>query len=106
MIASPISDVDTSFAPFDKISFVLKPSFSTIWTAFSNVSASLSSSREYLSAIAKLNIEAIGFAIPLPAISGADPCIGSYIALISQSLFLAPSEAEGKSPNEPVNIDA
>ena len=41
IIASPILDVDASFIPSDKISFVLKPSFSTSWTAFSRASASL-----------------------------------------------------------------
>ena len=55
------------------MSLVLRPSFKTDWTAFSKASASLSRSKEYLKAIAKLKIEAIGFAIPLPAISGADP---------------------------------
>ena len=33
IIASPICDVDTSFLPLDKISFVLKPSSRTFWTA-------------------------------------------------------------------------
>ena len=78
------------------MSFVLNPSSSTSCTAFSNASASLSRSKEYLNAIAKLNIVAIGLATPCPAISGAEPCIGSYIALILPSLFLAPKDAEGK----------
>ena len=63
-------------------------------------------SKEYLKAIAKLKIVAIGFAIPFPAMSGADPCMGSYIALISPALFFAPNDAEGKSPKDPVSIDA
>ena len=46
---------------------------------------------------------AIGFAIPLPAMSGADPCIGSYIALISPSLFFAPKDARVK-PKDPVTL--
>ena len=70
IIASPIRDVETSFFPLEIISFVLKPSFNTSWTAFSSAFASLSKSREYLKAIAKLKIVAIGFAIPFPAISG------------------------------------
>ena len=73
MIASPICDVVTSFVPFDKMSLVLKPSFNTSCTAFSRASASLSKSNEYLKAIAKLKIVAIGLAILLPAISGAEP---------------------------------
>ena len=43
------------------------------FTSFSKASDSLSKSSEYLRAIAKLKIVAIGFAIPFPAISGADP---------------------------------
>ena len=43
------------------MSFVLKPSFNTDCTAFSKASASLSRSKEYLNAIAKLNTVAIGF---------------------------------------------
>ena len=73
IIASPIVDVETSFVPFDNISFVLNPSSKTFWTAFSKVYASLSKSKVYFNAIAKLKIVAIGFAIPFPAISGAEP---------------------------------
>ena len=45
--------------------------------------------------------------MPLPAMSGAEPCTGSYSAL----RFLvfgstAPSEAEGSMPSEPVSIAA
>ena len=43
----------------------------------SESSASSSSPNDHLSIIDVLNIEAIGFATPWPAISGADPCIGS-----------------------------
>ena len=73
IIASPISDVETSFVPFDNISFVLNPSSRTLWTDFSNIFAYLSKSKEYFNAIAKLKIVAIGLAIPFPAISGAEP---------------------------------
>ena len=66
IIASPISDVDTSFMPSERMSFVLKPSFNTACTDFSKASASLSRSKEYLNAIAKLNTVAIGFARPFP----------------------------------------
>ena len=46
-----------------------------------------------------------GFAIPLPAISGAEPCTGSYIAL-HFPFFFSPIEADGSIPREPVNIEA
>ena len=92
--------------PSERMSFVLKPSFNTACTDFSKASASLSRSKEYLNAIAKLNTVAIGFARPFPAISGAEPCIGSYIALISPSLFFAPKDAEGNNPKDPVSIEA
>ena len=48
----------------------------------------------------------MGFAIPLPVISGAEPCTGSYIDLIFPSLSLAPNDADGNKPKEPVNIAA
>ena len=54
----------------------------------------------------KLRILAIGLAFPLPAISGAEPCTGSYIDLILPFLSFAPKDAEGNKPNDPVNIAA
>ena len=50
---------------------------------------------------------AIGLATPLPAMSGAEPCTGSYSAL----RFLvfgstSPSEADASMPSEPVSIAA
>ena len=48
----------------------------------------------------KDSIIANGFTIPWPAISGAEPCIGSNIPVSLDS------EADGNSPIEPVNIDA
>src|SRR5271170_5885738 len=50
---------------------------------------------------------AIGLAMALPAMSGAEPCTGSYIAL--RRLVLAsssPSDADGNMPSEPVSIAA
>src|SRR6266849_3599299 len=50
---------------------------------------------------------AMGFATPFPAMSGADPCTGSYIAL--RFLVLpssSPREAEGNMPSEPVSMAA
>ena len=51
-------------------------------------------------------IMAIGLATPLPAMSGAEPCTGSYIALRLPSASASPSEAEGSMPSEPVSIEA
>jgi hypothetical protein len=52
-------------------------------------------------------IMAMGFATPFPAMSGAEPCTGSYSAL---RFFVfgstSPSEAEGSMPSEPVSIAA
>jgi len=46
---------------------------------------------------------AIGLAMPLPAMSGAEPCTGSYIALRRLVLGSAsPSAAEGSMPSEHV----
>jgi len=57
----------------DIMSFVLRPSSKTCCTAASNKFASASKSKEYLKAIDKLKMLAIGLAIFLPAISGAEP---------------------------------
>src|SRR3989338_37448 len=42
-----------------------------------------------------------GLAISLPAMSGAEPWLGSYMPLL-----LASNEAEGSMPMEPVSMDA
>ena len=44
---------------------------------------------------------ASGFAIFFPAISGAEPWLGSYIPLL-----LLSSDADGSMPIDPVNIEA
>ena len=59
-------------------SAVLSPSSRTFRTAASIALAGFSSPREYLKSKAALRIVPMGLAIPLPAMSGADPCIGSY----------------------------
>ena len=49
---------------------------------------------------------AIGLATPLPAMSGAEPCTGSYSARRCPRASAAPSEAEGSMPSEPVTMAA
>src|SRR6056300_662793 len=51
-------------------------------------------------------MQAIGFALPWPAISGADPCTGSYNALGRPFAIGAPKDADGNMPNDPVSIAA
>ena len=53
--------------------------------------------KENLNIIATLRMVASGLAMPLPAISGAEPWMGSYRPRVE-----APSEEEGIMPIEPV----
>ena len=76
-ITSPIPEQVTCFMPSDMISPVRYPSVSTFCTAASTASASLSISREKRSIIAAERMVAIGFALSCPAISGAEPWLGS-----------------------------
>jgi len=64
---------------------------------------------EYLNSKAELRIVPIGLAIPCPAISGAEPWMGSYNpvvvlksgALKSEIVGAPAREAEGNNPREP-----
>ena len=56
--------------------------------------------------MAKLSRQAIGLALPWPAMSGAEPWTGSYMALRRPDASGAPSEAEGNMPSEPVSMAA
>ena len=76
-MTSPRVEVFTKFPPSPEISDVLYPSKSTLSTALSTAVASSSNPNESLSIMAVLNIEPIGFAMPLPVMSGALPCMGS-----------------------------
>lgn len=107
-ILSPSSTVVTS----PPRSLVLRPSppssceSRTLLTAVSIAWAGFSRPNEYRSSIAPLSIVPIGFAIPLPAMSGADPWIGSYKPSVGLKSLEgkdgAPArEAEGRRPKEP-----
>lgn len=56
---------------------VLKPLFRASTTASSILFAAFSSPSPYFRSIAALRMVANGFALSCPAISGAEPCIGS-----------------------------
>ena len=70
-------------------------------TAASIRSAGPACPSEWRSIIAADRIAAHGFALPCPAMSGAEPWIGSYRPLASLL-----SEADGSIPIEPAHIDA
>ncbi len=70
-------------------------------TACSIAFASVSSLKLYRSINAAERICAIGFAIPCPAISGAEPPIGSY-----KPKPLSLIDADGSIPSEPESIAA
>src|SRR5262249_50750424 len=100
--ASPICAVPTSLQPSDLMSAVRRPCASAAAIARSIRSASLPMLKEYRSAMAKEASMAIGLAMPLPAISGAEPCTGSYSALrFFVFASTSPSEADGSMPSEP-----
>ena len=61
--------------------------------------AASSSAKECLNNMATERIVARGLAIPLPAISGADPWQGSYNPQLSEF-----KDAEGYIPIDPVNM--
>ena len=75
------------------MSAVLYPSSNVFSTAFSIASASADKSNEYLNIIAAESIVAIGFATFCPAISGADPWLGSY-----SPFFPSPRLADASIP--------
>lgn len=87
----------------------LSVSSSTFRTASSTAFACFSRPREYLNSMAALRIVPIGFAMPFPAISGAEPWIGSYIPLVVLKFGAeyevvdgAPAnDADGRRPSDP-----
>ena len=69
-------------------------------TAASTACASASSPSEWRSSMAALRMAASGLAMPCPAMSGAEPWIGSY-----RPKRPSPSDAEGNMPIEPASTD-
>ena len=103
-ILSPISLVD--FPPPKSLVRRPNPPISsasrTFRTAASTARASFSNPSEYRRSIAKLRMVPIGLAMPCPAISGADPWIGSYNPEHRLPFSGAPAnEAEGRRPKDP-----
>src|SRR5579871_1292530 len=72
-IASPISAVESFFAPVSAMSAVLAPDRSAAATALSSKSASSGRFSVMRNIMATLRMEPSGFAMPLPAMSGALP---------------------------------
>jgi len=99
--ASPISRVLTFCVPSDQMSTVRKPEAKTDFTAVSMRSADWAWFNEKRSIMAADSIVANGFAIPLPAMSGALPWLGSY-----KPWFLLFKLAYGSMPIEPVSMEA
>ena len=75
--AAPISCVERAFSPGSARSAVRSPLASTRSTAASSAAAAASCASEKRSSRAADRIAASGFAMPLPAMSGALPWIGS-----------------------------
>ena len=79
LTASPISHVETAdeVLEFEAISMVRTPDASTSATARSMAAASAASPNAWRSIIAAERMVASGLATPFPAMSGAEPCMGS-----------------------------
>ena len=79
----------------------------TFLTAFSMAFAGFSKRREYRRSIAALRIVPIGLAIPFPAMSGAEPWMGSYRpgvvlkSTVSAAEGAPASDADGSKPSDP-----
>src|SRR4029077_19683749 len=96
----PISAVEITACVFPARSAVRAPCESTADTASSTDAASFSNWNECRNNIATVKIAPNGFAIPFPAMSGADPCTGSY------NPTAPPTLADASSPSEPTTPPA
>src|SRR6266581_4025454 len=93
--------VPTSFSPSRTVSAVRSPSANTRETARSIACAASSRLSDQRSNSAALKMAPTGFATPFPAMSGADPWIGSYNPAVP-----APRLADGSMPSAPASMDA
>src|SRR6266567_2885335 len=96
----PISAVEIATCIFPAKSAVRAPCESTVDTAFSTHAASASNWNECRNNIATVRIAPRGLAIPFPAMSGAEPCTGSY------NPTGPPILADASSPSEPTTPPA
>src|SRR5262245_53275210 len=95
--ASPASDVLA--VPFK--SAVTLPEFKTASTAPFTAAASSFSPKLYSSIAATEPIAPNGLAVFCPAMSGAEPCTGSYKPTHAPEGFWSPIDAEGSMPIDP-----
>src|SRR5665647_2870846 len=100
-MASVISAVPSFFSPGAAMSAVRAPCSRAISTALSTARAASRSPKLRSSIMAALRMVAHGLASPLPAISGAEPWIGSY-----RLTPPAPTLADGSIPMLPVSMAA
>ena len=87
-------------------SAVRQPSSSARATAASMASAASSRPSDVRSSIAADRIVPIGFAMSRPAMSGAEPWIGSYRPNVPWSVRRSPSDADGSTPRLPASTEA
>src|SRR4029077_15206847 len=85
---------------------VRQPSSSAPETAASIAAAAASFPSEIRSSIAADRIVPIGFAMSRPAMSGADPWMGSYRTKRPCALRGSPSDADGRKPRRPPSTRA
>src|SRR5688572_11711801 len=89
--------------PFGLKSAVTRPAFNTASIAPLTAAASSFNPKLYSNIAATDPMAPSGFALFFPAISGADPCTGSYNPTHAPLGFFAPIEAEGSIPIEPAS---
>ena len=84
-------------------SAVRNPSSSAALTAASIASAASARPSDQRRSIAADRIVPIGFALSWPAMSGAEPWIGSYSPNVPWAVRRSPSDADGSIPSEPAS---
>src|SRR5215469_11195162 len=98
--AFPTSAVLAGF-PAGFRSAVTRPEFKTVSTARFTPAASSFNPKLYSSIAATDPIAPKGLALPCPAMSGADPCTGSYKPVQTPDGLRSPIDAEGSMPIDP-----